>query len=335
MHFRGVCEYPAGTTVNFFDEFLFTYKGGKYFNYKAGDMYQVIVDNPASVPNPTFITLGQRVESGDTILCTSTKDPAEGPLNSDWVIVQSNKDGVVVGPNGARDEYIAVYDGTTGRMIKDSGISATDVQNYFTLSEKMRSAINALKTYYGAYSSDYRHSSAVDVNRNNSVIDSGKVADGREVIITPNLANGTWDIDLSCFAKYKTMVEIANALSRRIDAIESKSVDKDYIDEENLKQINLDYMQCTFTNGLADINGKAKSYITYYLRTGAGTTVDPYHYEPIVGLTVGVSDVTSYFAVSGTGYVVNYGVARHAFIEDKDVETLFIDEIPHIRPTVV
>lgn len=72
--------------------------------------------------------VGNECEIGDLIICI--KDSTSTTQNnSDWTVVQTNIDGAVVGPTSAEDSHVAVFDGATGKVIKDSGISLNDKQD--------------------------------------------------------------------------------------------------------------------------------------------------------------------------------------------------------------
>lgn len=63
---------------------------------------------------------GQTCEVGDFILCV--KDYASGSAsNKDWIVLQVNIVGAVTGPESAVANRVAVFDGTSGKIIKDSG----------------------------------------------------------------------------------------------------------------------------------------------------------------------------------------------------------------------
>lgn len=71
---------------------------------------------------------GQECETGDLIIVI--KDyAAEGASNADFLVVQANVDGAVTGPDASTDANIVVFDGTTGRKIKDSTVTITSVQD--------------------------------------------------------------------------------------------------------------------------------------------------------------------------------------------------------------
>ena len=71
---------------------------------------------------------GVECEAGDLIIVI--KDyAAEGASNSDFLVVQANVDGAVTGPDASTDANIVVFDGTTGRKIKDSTVTIASVQD--------------------------------------------------------------------------------------------------------------------------------------------------------------------------------------------------------------
>lgn len=68
---------------------------------------------------------GVKCEIGDLIICNT-----DGTTASDthWNVVQTNIDGAVIGPATATGGNVAIFDGTTGKLIKDSGFTiATSV----------------------------------------------------------------------------------------------------------------------------------------------------------------------------------------------------------------
>jgi len=64
--------------------------------------------------------VGVQCEIGDMIICIADGTAAS---DSDWTVVQANIDGAVIGPASAVDSRIAVFDGATGKVIKDSGFT--------------------------------------------------------------------------------------------------------------------------------------------------------------------------------------------------------------------
>lgn len=76
--------------------------------------------------------VGVKCEVGDLIICITDGISAN---NAHWTVAQTNIDGAVVGPASATSDDIAVFDGATGKIIKDSGkklsnYSTTDHTHY-------------------------------------------------------------------------------------------------------------------------------------------------------------------------------------------------------------
>ena len=71
---------------------------------------------------------GVECETGDLIIVI--KDyAAEGASNADFLVVQANVDGAVTGPDASTDANIVVFDGVTGRKIKDSSVTIASVSD--------------------------------------------------------------------------------------------------------------------------------------------------------------------------------------------------------------
>ncbi|MGZ5545082.1 MAG: hypothetical protein ACXWIU_10440, partial [Limisphaerales bacterium] len=86
----------------------------------AGAVYKV------SVTGRLGGASGVVVEAGDTAYCTaSAASGDQATVGSSWNVVQENIDGAVVGPSSATDNRVAVFNGSTGKLIKDSGLTLT------------------------------------------------------------------------------------------------------------------------------------------------------------------------------------------------------------------
>lgn len=59
-------------------------------------------------------------EVGDMIICIADGTTAS---NDDWSVIQSNIDGAVTGPTSSVNNRVAVFNGTSGKVIKDSGFT--------------------------------------------------------------------------------------------------------------------------------------------------------------------------------------------------------------------
>lgn len=83
--------------------------------YSAGWSYKVITAGTYA---------GVTCEVGDLIISIVDRS-GSGNLNSDWTVIQTNLDGVVIGPASAVDSNFAAFNSTTGKLIKDSGFNSS------------------------------------------------------------------------------------------------------------------------------------------------------------------------------------------------------------------
>jgi hypothetical protein len=63
---------------------------------------------------------GKVCEIGDMLISLVSREDS-GNTDADWSVFQTNIDGAVTGPSSATDERIAVFNGITGKIIKDGG----------------------------------------------------------------------------------------------------------------------------------------------------------------------------------------------------------------------
>jgi hypothetical protein len=64
---------------------------------------------------------GQVAEVGDLFVAVVSRS-GSGNLNSDWTVVQTNIDGAVTGPASSTDNHVVLFNGTSGKTIKSSGV---------------------------------------------------------------------------------------------------------------------------------------------------------------------------------------------------------------------
>ncbi len=82
-------------------------------DYKAGQMWRVALDGNYA---------GVECEVGDLIICL--KDcVAETASDNDFMVIQANVDGAVTGADASTDGHIVIFNGSTGKVIKDSSVS--------------------------------------------------------------------------------------------------------------------------------------------------------------------------------------------------------------------
>lgn len=87
--------------------------------YKAGQMWRVAEEGTYA---------GTECEIGDLIICL--KDYSEGSAgNTDFMVVQANIDGAVTGADSSVDGHIVVFNGSTGKVIKDSNVTIASLND--------------------------------------------------------------------------------------------------------------------------------------------------------------------------------------------------------------
>lgn len=76
---------------------------------------------------------GTVVEAGDTVICNTTNAGGDqAAVGADFNIIQANTTGVVIGPASATDTAVALFDGTTGKLIKNSSVTVDGSGNIIT-----------------------------------------------------------------------------------------------------------------------------------------------------------------------------------------------------------
>lgn len=88
-------------------------------NYPAADkgfLYKV------SVAGKIGGGSGPNVEVGDSLICNTDSTAAgnHATVGANWDIYQANIDGAVIGPSTATDEGFVLFDGISGRLVKNS-----------------------------------------------------------------------------------------------------------------------------------------------------------------------------------------------------------------------
>ena len=73
---------------------------------------------------------GVSVEVGDLALCLTdgTASGDQAAVGANWTTIQTNSDGLVVGPASATDGNFPLWDGTTGKLLKNSAFSPSSFQ---------------------------------------------------------------------------------------------------------------------------------------------------------------------------------------------------------------
>lgn len=157
-------------------------------------LFKGIVDGTHALPDKDYHTgwtykvnaagtyAGHVCEIGDMIICVKSFDTTAN--NADWVVVQVNLDGAVTGPASAVSEDIALFSGTTGKVIKDSGISAQAVSEAITKSHEHTSALADIED---AVSKRHAHTNSASLGKigesaDGSLTYNGKVVTGARTV---------------------------------------------------------------------------------------------------------------------------------------------------------
>jgi hypothetical protein len=131
----------------------FTYKGvidastnPNYPAASAGHTYKI------SVAGKIGGASGVNVEIGDTITCLVDGSAAntQALVGANWIILQTNIDGAVVGPASSTAANLPTFSGTTGKVIQDSGVSVSTDGTMATNNNTKVPTEAAIRTYLGA-----------------------------------------------------------------------------------------------------------------------------------------------------------------------------------------
>ena len=124
-------DNSINSAVGSLNEEISTFAGAMIFKGTIGTTGATVDSLPASHEvgwTYRVITAGTwagiKCEVGDMITCITAGTSAN---NAHWTIYQTNIDGAVTGPATAVNNRIPLFDGTTGKIIKDSGKSFNDI----------------------------------------------------------------------------------------------------------------------------------------------------------------------------------------------------------------
>jgi len=141
----------------------------------AGDTYKVSVSGKIGGAS------GEAVEAGDMLIYTvdGTASGTHATVGIKWNVIQQNIDGAVVGPASAGDNQIAVFDGVTGKLIKDGGKTIAELLGSLTAVQDIDNGpsspatANALVTLSGFFSQTPSPAVPVIVSVNGIVVPFG------------------------------------------------------------------------------------------------------------------------------------------------------------------
>ncbi len=95
---------------------------------------------------------GINVEVGDMLLCLvdSSASGNQATVGANWNIEQTNIDGAVTGPASAASTDFATFNGTSGKVIQDSGIAPSTDGTFASNTDTKIPTEKAIKTYIAA-----------------------------------------------------------------------------------------------------------------------------------------------------------------------------------------
>ena len=149
--------------------------------YKAGQTWRVAEDGTYA---------GAECESGDLIICL--KDYAEETAdNTDFMVLQANIDGAVTSSSDSSiDGNIVIFDGITGKIIKDSNIAVSSLQDTITKSHE-----HTNKTQLDSYTKTQEELlSDISTQLNNKI---GDLGESETVVAYVAQAVGSGGVDVS------------------------------------------------------------------------------------------------------------------------------------------
>jgi len=171
-----------------------------YPSANAGELYIV------SVAGKIGGASGVNVEVGDMLICNtdSTVSGDQATVGSYWNAIQKNIDGSVTGASSSVNNNLVVFDGTTGKVIKDSGIAINATSNYITKKDLVGNIVNSLIYDNGtniglgvATPSSLLHVSSVNKTVDSSLISTEDVilsnennSSGFNTIVSSNVGTG-------------------------------------------------------------------------------------------------------------------------------------------------
>ena len=165
--------------------------------YKAGETWRVATAGTYA---------GKVCEPGDLIIALVGRTETGTSANDDFMVVQANIDGAVTGAASATDGNIVVFDGVTGKVIKDSSVSIASLND--AIAKVARLNIDVLETY----------------NKNQSTLieEVNKHADDAVAAAKEELEGSISIVD-GKFSSYYTSAEIDNKLSPITENLNTKA----------------------------------------------------------------------------------------------------------------
>lgn len=170
---------------------------------------------------------GQECETGDLIIVIKDYE-AGSASNADFLVVQANVDGAVTGPDASTDANIVVFDGTTGRKIKDSTVTLASLQDAISKAHE-----HTNKTILDSFTKNETELlSEVDSKISTALGDYATTEDLADYVLqeTYNTKMGQLDSTIGTIQTNLNTKITADDLAERVGEIPAETTIKDYVD---------------------------------------------------------------------------------------------------------
>lgn len=170
---------------------------------------------------------GQECETGDLIIVIKDYE-ADSAANTDFLVVQANVDGAVTGPDASTDANIVVFDGTTGRKIKDSTVTLASLQDAISKAHE-----HTNKTILDSFTkNETQLLSEVDSKISTALGDYATTEDLADYVLqeTYNTKMGQLDSTIGTIQTNLNTKITADDLAERVGEIPAETTIKDYVD---------------------------------------------------------------------------------------------------------
>lgn len=184
--------------------------------YEVGQSFRVVeAGTYAGVP----------CEIGDLIIVVSDFDTEQ--KDTDFLVVQANIDGAVVGPDSATDANIVVFDGITGKKIADSTVSIASVNDAIAKAHKHENQ-DVLDTY-SKTQSELLTAAAEDAQAKADAVKSDLEGTLSDYYTSADVDAKLNTINTNLNTKV-TAEEVATQISDKVGEIPEGTSVKDYVD---------------------------------------------------------------------------------------------------------
>lgn len=170
---------------------------------------------------------GQECETGDLIIVIKDYE-AGSASNADFLVVQANVDGAVTGPDASTDANIVVFDGTTGRKIKDSTVTLASLQDAISKAHE-----HTNKSILDSFTKNETELlSEVDSKINTALGDYATTEDLADYVLqsTYDTKMGQLDSTIGTIQTNLNTKITADDLAERVGEIPAETTIKDYVD---------------------------------------------------------------------------------------------------------